>query len=63
MSLNQDLLLGSQCCFDIQRGVDSWAMPGAEEEWGKTCCDNEFSPVNRPRDNLTRQEIVKVGFE
>lgn len=59
--LCQDLLLGSQCCFDVQRGVESWARGGAEDEWGKTCCDNKFSPVTRPRDNLTRKEIAKLS--
>ena len=53
----QDLLLGSQCCFDIHGGLSGRA--GAE--WGKTCCDNEDYPVARPRYNLTRHQLDKVG--
>ena len=56
----QDLLLGSQCCFDIHGGVESWARGGAEVEWGKACCDNEYSPVKRPRQDLTKREMTKV---
>jgi len=58
--LCEDLLLGSQCCFDIHGGVASWSNAGAGAEWGKTCCDNEHSPVKRPRQGLTRQEMAKL---
>ena len=31
----EDLLLGSECCFDVAGGLTNGA-----EQWGKTCCDN-----------------------
>ena len=34
-------------------------MNGAEQ-WGKTCCDNERSPVKKPQQPLSKQKLNEV---
>ena len=60
--LCEDLLLGTDCCFDIAGGVQKISRGDFGSAWGKVCCDNPRSPITLPPDNLTVDQVKKVGL-
>ena len=61
--LCHDLLLGPDCCFDIRGGVEKISSGDMSSTWGKKCCDNLWSPITRPPDNLTADVVTKVSSD
>ena len=59
--LCEDLLLGTDCCFDIAGGVEKISRGDLRTVWGKKCCENLRSPITQPPDNLTAEVIKKVS--
>ena len=49
---------GEMCCFDLS-SPSEW--PDDQSSWRKKCCTNlSGSPVIRPPDKLTQQQMEKV---
>ena len=58
--INQDLLTGEMCCFDVSF-PNEWRKENAS--WTKKCCDNPTGlPVITPHQNITTQGLKEVGF-
>ena len=59
--LCEDLLIGTDCCFDIAGGVERISRGDLTSAWGKKCCDNLRSPITLPPANLSVEVIKKVS--
>ena len=55
----QDMLLGDHCCFDIRGGLSAWNS--GEPDWGMKCCNNQAAPVKQPPDDISNEQIKKLG--